>query len=391
MNTAQIEAEAKEIDRLLSEAVDAKSYGELDALAKRVDNLAQARKDLDRPIDPRIAAVAMYGGDLAASPEVTTKATGAHVSPMAFSDASLQKMFNAFKDRQPLSIKAEVATKAFSTVDSLLPAQLDPQVVGHIHEWRILDRLPMITINAPSYEFIVHNFSGDTGAPAIVAEGGTKPEYLPDATSSIATVVKIAMNTGISYETLADWPQWLSYVQTECFRQMWDKENALLLNGSSGLVGFFQTSGILTHDCTADPGSYTAIDSIEAAITQMRIGTSLSEPGLFITSPQAWAAIRRIKTTTDAYVVGDPLRSPVSTLWGVPVLITTAMPSTSQGLLVDTTKFGRALLREGIVMHQGFANADFVNNIARYVFEERLTLAVERPQAVLAISNLPTS
>jgi hypothetical protein len=42
-------------------------------------------------------------------------------------------------------------------------------------------------------------------------------------------------------------------------------------------------------------------------------------------------------------------------------------------------------------MHQGFSGTDFVDNIAHYVFEERFTLAVERPQAVLTISNLPTS
>jgi hypothetical protein len=34
---------------------------------------------------------------------------------------------------------------------------------------------------------------------------------------------------------------------------------------------------------------------------------------------------------------------------------------------------------------------DFSRNIIRFVIEERLTLAVERPSAVLAISGLPTS
>ena len=71
-------------------------------------------------------------------------------------------------------------------------------------------------------------------------------------------------------------------------------------------------------------------------------------------------------------------------------MITTAM-SDGFGLLLDSQKMGRALIREGIVMHQGFSGTDFVSNIARYVFEERLALAVERPQAVLAISNLPVS
>lgn len=320
---------------------------------------------------------------------VTKKMTGAQLNPLAFSDESLKAMYKAFKNRQPMRIEA----KGFSTVEDLLPAQLAPDVVAHQHEWRILDRLPMISINGPSYEFIRHNFAGDTGGPDIVAEGATKPEYVPDVTSDIATVVKIAMHTGISYETLADWPTWLGYVHTECFKLIMDKENQQLLygTGSSGQIrGLFNTSGILTHDASADASPWTAIDSIEDSITQLRTGNALAEPNLFITHPSTWGAIRRIKTTTGAFVVGDPLREAPNTLWGIPVLVTTACTN-GQGLLLDTRKFGTALLREGIVMHQGFANDDFVKNIARYVFEERLTLAVERPQAVLSITNLPTS
>jgi hypothetical protein len=77
----------------------------------------------------------------------------------------------------------------------------------------------MISISAPTYEFIVHNFSGDSGAPTPVAEGAPKPEYTPAATS------------------LADWPQWLAYVQTECFRQIMDLENSQLLSGSGTGAG----------------------------------------------------------------------------------------------------------------------------------------------------------
>jgi HK97 family phage major capsid protein len=95
----------------------------------------------------------------------------------------------------------------------------------------------MISISAPTYEFIVHNFSGDSGAPTPVAEGAPKPEYTPAATSSVVTAIKLAMHTGISYETLADWPQWLAYVQTECFRQIMDLENSQLLSGSGTGAG----------------------------------------------------------------------------------------------------------------------------------------------------------
>jgi HK97 family phage major capsid protein len=351
------------------------------------------------------SAMAQSGGDLGREPAITTKAmTGRELSPMTFSPADLQAAYKAYKSRQPMSIQ----TKAFSSVDNLLPAELDPSVVGQIHEWRILDKLEAVSISAPSYEYLVHNFAGDTGGPGVVAEGGTKPEYVPDATSQIATAIKIAVNTALSYETLMDSEAWFSYIQSQMFLLMADAENTALLNNSSGLVGFFQTSGILTHNCASDPSTFTAVDSVESAITQMRVGSALADPNLLILHPNAWAAIRRTKSSTGQYIVGDPLTqgvsapagpmntvsaSPGGSLWGVPVLTTTSMAnvSTSSGLLLDTRKFGHALIREGIVMHQGFSGTDFVQNIQRYVFEERLSLAIVRPQAVLALSNLPVS
>ena len=44
-----------------------------------------------------------------------------------------------------------------------------------------------------------------------------------------------------------------------------------------------------------------------------------------------------------------------------------------------------------MTVHTGQTNDDFTRNIARFVMEERLVLAVERPSAVMVISNLPTA
>jgi HK97 family phage major capsid protein len=384
---AQLKTESEEISDLIVSAIAQKNYTKLAGLETRVTALAHAKKAFDR--QQNVPAWATGAANSGAAPGYTTKAvTGGQLSPLNFSDGSLGAMYKAFNARQPMSIES----KAFSTIESLLPAELDPQVVARIHENRLLERLPAIAISAPSYEFIVHNFASDSGAPAPVAEGASKPEYIPAASSSVVSATKLAMNTGISYESIADWPQWQSYVYTECFKQITDLENTQLLSGSGSgnITGFLSTSGILTHNCSSDPGTYTAIDSIEASITQLRVGSALAEANLLVLHPSCWASIRRIKTTTNSYVAGDPMREAISSIWGVPVLITTAITN-GLGLLLDTTKFGNALIREGIRMHQGFSGTDFVQNICRYVFEERIALAVERPQSVLSISNLPTS
>jgi hypothetical protein len=77
----------------------------------------------------------------------------------------------------------------------------------------------------------------------------------------------------------------------------------------------------------------------------------------------------------------------VNSVWGVPVVSTTACPD-GEGWLLDTTRLGRLAVRESLTVRMGFGNDDFVRNIVRYVCEERCVLTVERPSAVLHITGL---
>jgi capsid protein len=192
---------------------------------------------------------------------VTTKAigqTGREVSPLAFDDDSLRALHSAAVSGQSLRIKA------FSSPDSQLPAQLYPVPIGPAHENRLLDRLPTMAITAPSMEYIRH--SSTSGAAAVVAEGGLKPEIVMNTTPMTATAQKIAAHVGTSWEAISDWSNWTSYVQGELFRQVIDVETSELLggNGTTGhLTGLLHTSGILTHDASADTGTnVTALDSV---------------------------------------------------------------------------------------------------------------------------------
>ncbi|OBK98030.1 phage major capsid protein [Mycobacterium sp. 1165178.9] len=322
-----------------------------------------------------------------ADAEVGKKAlTGAQLNPLRFSDASAKTLYDAVSKRQTASVKA------FSTVDSLLPPELAPGVLAKIHEHRLLDYLPTTAISAPSYEIIVH--SSTTGAPTPVAEGGTKPEVVLNTDKQILTAVKLAAHVGISYESISDYPTFYGYAQAEVMKEIMDVENAQILSGSGtsgNMTGFLNTSGILTHDASADTGTnVTALDSIEMSIAQLRVGSALAEADLIVMHPTTYSAIRRLKNTLGNFLIGDPTEQGARELFGVRIVPTTAIAAGS-ALMLDTSKFGKVLVREGITVHVGHSGTDFVQNIARLVLEERLVLAVERPAAVLAISNLPTA
>ena len=89
-------------------------------------------------------------------------------------------------------------------------------------------------------------------------------------------------------------------------------------------------------------------------------------------------------------VAADPSQDEVDRIWGISTLVTTQL-TPGVGVLLDSTKFGRMAVREPLSVRVGFANDDLVRNIYRWVCEERLALAVERPSAILSITKLPVS
>jgi hypothetical protein len=60
-------------------------------------------------------------------------------------------------------------------------------------------------------------------------------------------------------------------------------------------------------------------------------------------------------------------------------------------VLVDTSLYGRVVVRESLVTRIGYAGTDFTDNVIRFVAEERLTQTVERPAAICQITGLPTA
>jgi hypothetical protein len=57
--------------------------------------------------------------------------------------------------------------------------------------------------------------------------------------------------------------------------------------------------------------------------------------------------------------------------------------------MLDNTKWGYAVIREALTMRVGYDSGDFTANLQRIVVEERLTQAIVRPTAMMAVFNLP--
>ena len=168
---------------------------------------------------------------------------------------------------------------------------------------------------------------------------------------------------------------------------MIDAENTALINGSSGIVGFQQTSGILT--LAYSTGNY--LDTFSQGIENLRTGSALATANLIVIHPGTFGAVRRQKDAQNRYILNpDPEIDQAGQIWGVECLQTTAQPA-GTALLLDTEKFGFVAVRQNLEIMSGYTNDDFQRNINRWAVEERLNIAVERPSAVLNITGLPTS
>ncbi|CAM5737122.1 hypothetical protein MAUB1S_01793 [Mycolicibacterium aubagnense] len=392
MNSAQIKAQINQLeaerDELTTLIKSARTNAQIEALWPRYQEFNRKRAELEAESAKlakadEFVAKKMGGsfGDAAGhgEPAYQTKKLGKDVCPLAFTEESLRQVHKAMENRQSIRVKA------FSTVDPLLPAQLFPSVIARVHENRLLDRLPVTPTQLPSTEFLVHQSS--TGVPAITAEGATKPDITLNFVQNTITAQKIACTFGLSWETQMDFAGTLSYAQGEVFKQVIDVENSALINGSTGIVGFQQTSGILTLAYSS--GTY--LDAFSQAIENLRVGSALAEANLIVMHPGTFGAVRRQKDSQGRYLPNpDPTANEANSIWGVEVLQTTACPA-GTAIVLDTQKFGFVVMRSNLELQTGYNGNDFSQNITRWAVEERLNLAVERPAAVLNVTGLPTA
>jgi HK97 family phage major capsid protein len=166
-------------------------------------------------------------------------------------------------------------------------------------------------------------------------------------------------------------------------------EEAQLLKGSgsgNNLNGIYTQA--TAYSAPIDPpGTETTIDVIRLMMLQATL--ALFPPTGIVLHPSDWALIELLKDTLGRYIIGNPQGTIAPTLWGLPVVATQAM--TVDTALVGAFKLGAQIFdREDANVVVATENEDdFIRNMVTIRAEERLALAVYRPEAFIKNTNLP--
>lgn len=224
--------------------------------------------------------------------------------------------------------------------------------------------------------------SGFTDNAAVVSEGSLKPESDITFTSVTEAVVTIAHWLRISKQMAADVPALVSYINNRLTYGLKLKEEDQLLNGSGtggNLEGIY-TAATLYSNTTSLPNE-TDVDKIRLAILQAEL--AYAEVNGIVLHPTNWALMELTKDTTGQYVFAQPQNSTAPRLWGRSVVSTPAM---TQGrfLVGDFAQHAQIFDREDASVAISSEDRDnFVRNMLTILVEERLALAIYRPEAFI--------
>lgn len=275
-------------------------------------------------------------------------------------------------------------TRGFGTT------QFDPIVMQGMRTPRVRDLFPAVATTANLIDF--YRVSGFTNAASVVPErvGANNAFALKPQSALTFALGQAPVRTIAHYEVahrnvLADEPQLQSLINTELLYGLRLHEDYQILSGagtSEDLVGILN-SGISTQA----KGSDTAPDAIRKAMTKVVL--AYFEPTGVVLHPTDWETIEILKDTTGQYITaGSVSVGAVKTLWTMPVVAT---PAIAQGTaLVGAFGLGAQLYDREIgsvriaEQHSDF----FVRNAITILAEERLALAVKRPESFCKVTGL---
>lgn len=262
---------------------------------------------------------------------------------------------------------------------SLVPGARVPGIVAPPNrQFTIRDLLAPGRTSASSVEYVKE--TGFTNSAAPVAEGTTKPKSDLQFNMFTTPVRTLAHIFKASRQILDDAPGLASYINARGTYGLKYVEEQQLLNGDNtgqNLHGIVPQATAFVPAFT--PDSATGIDRLRLAVLQVILAEYPASG--FVLHQTDWAKIELTKDGEGRYIVGNA-QSPIGpSLWGLPVVQTQAMAA-GEFLTGAFNLAAQIFDRMDVEVLLSSENVDdFEKNMFTIRVEERLALAVYRPEA----------
>jgi HK97 family phage major capsid protein len=224
--------------------------------------------------------------------------------------------------------------------------------------------------------------TGFTNNAEVVSEGSLKPKSEITFETVTENVRTIAHLMDISLQMLADVSYLRSYITGRMIYGLKLKEEAQLLNGAGtgqNLEGIYTAATQYAQPAGAVVEGETDLDKLRLAMLQVELAEAFATG--IVLHPTNWANIELLKDGERRYLFANPQGTTTGRLWGRDVVATQAM-TFGRFLVGDFAQHAQVLDREDANIAISFENKDnFERNMATLRVEERLALAIYRPEA----------
>lgn len=268
-----------------------------------------------------------------------------------------------------------------TSADTHTQAQRDTEIFGPIgRRTAVRDLLVTRPTGAPSIEYLL---GARTGAAAVqAAEGDQKAEMELAFELKQAPVRTIAVWIPASRQALDDEALLADYIDTELRDALQLTEDAELLKGpgtGSHLNGLWTQAVAYSRAVVGD----TPSDTLRRAITQVQLARGV--PTGIVINPIGLELLELDKDNEGRYMMSYTVTDADgrTSVWRVPVVVTDALAA-NEFLVGDFSRAARLYDRQQATVEIATQHADFfTRNLVAILAEERLALAVNRPDMLV--------
>ncbi|CAO3312590.1 MULTISPECIES: phage major capsid protein [Pseudomonas] len=371
---------SKQAENALNEAKKAgtlsnETKAAVDELATKFNSLTEAEKQLKARLGEMEQELVRNPGNSSSTPRDT-------VGGVVIKSEALKQFAASVEGNRRVSVPVQAALISSGVAEGVVEPQRLPGIDAEPKQRLFIrDLIAPGRTTSPAIFWVQQ--TGFTNAARVVAENTAKPYSDIQFATKITPVSTIAHMFKASKQILDDFAQLQSTIDTEMrYGLKYAEEQEILFGDGTGvhLHGIVPQATAFAAAFEVDQQS--GIDDLRLAMLQAQLAR-LPASGHVLHFID-WAKIELTKDTLGRYILANPLGLTGPLLWGLPV-VATEIAAFQGKFLTGAFQTGAQLFdREDANVVISTENADdFEKNMISIRCEERVALAVKRPEAFI--------